>query len=181
MTRRLLVLLAAVALTIAPSALSAQLSTSLVVAGGVAIPLSDLGTRVDAGYNVAAGLNFGAPLIPIGVRLEGAYDSFNYKGTVASGSSSSRRAISGTLNAILALGPTGASPYLIAGVGMYNVDGVGLTNGTKTVAGVNGGAGIRFPLGLISTFVEARYHQVLGNPTDNTDLKFVPITFGVSF
>ena len=178
MTRRLLALLAAGALIVAPSALSAQLSTSLSVAGGIAMPMSDLGNSVDAGYNVAAGLNFGAPLIPLGVRIEGAYNGFNYK----NGGTGSRRAISGTANAILALGPTGASPYLIGGVGMYNVDGLGLTaSGSKTVAGINGGAGIRFPLGLISTFVEARYHQVLGNTTDGTDWKFIPITFGVSF
>jgi hypothetical protein len=178
MTRRLLALLTAGALAAAPSSLSAQLSSSLSVAGGISLPMSDLGNTVDAGYNLAAGLNFGAPLIPLGVRLEGAYNSFNFKS-----GGGNRRAISGTANAVLALGPTGASPYLIGGVGLYNVNGLtalGATT-TKTVGGVNGGAGIRFPLGLISTFIEARYHVALGNSSERTDWKFVPITFGVSF
>jgi hypothetical protein len=49
------------------------------------------------------------------------------------------------------------------------------------VAGVNIGGGLRFPLGGLSTFLEARYHVMLGNTSDGTKYQFIPITFGVAF
>ena len=179
MTRRLLALLLTTAFAAAPAALTAQLSTHLTLAGGVSVPSGNLKQIADAGYNLAAGLDIGAPLVPIGVRLEGGYNGFNLKGT----GGGTARAISGTVNAVLALGPTGASPYLIGGVGIYNSNAPStiFVSSGKTVGGVNVGAGLRFPLGIISTFVEARYHQMLGNATDGSDWKFIPITFGVSF
>jgi hypothetical protein len=178
MTSRLLALLTAGLLAAAPSALSAQLSSHLIVAGGISMPMGTLGDNADAGYNVAAGLDLGAPLIPVGIRLEGGYNGYSFKNSVLA--NGSIHIISGTANAVLSLGPTGASPYLIGGVGFYSSGGTG-SNGNKTVAGVNGGGGIRFPLGVMTTFIEARYHQMLGNANDGTDFKFVPITFGVSF
>jgi hypothetical protein len=181
MTRRLLTLLVVGAIAAAPSAASAQLSTSLSIAGGLSAPMSPLKDNTDAGYNVAAGLNLGAPLIPVGVRLEVGYNSFNFKKAfLADGNV---HILSGTANAVLSLGPTGASPYLIGGVGMYNrnASGTGVTSSGKTVGGVNGGAGFRFPLGVMSTFVEARYHKMLGNKADGTDYSYVPVTFGISF
>ncbi|MDB4899163.1 MAG: hypothetical protein JWN53_971, partial [Gemmatimonadetes bacterium] len=80
------------------------------------------------------------------------------------------------------LGPTGASPYLIGGVGAYNVKADFGNNGTngnnsQTEAGFNVGGGIRFPLGLLSTFLEARYHKTLGD----SNTQYVPITFGINF
>jgi hypothetical protein len=183
MNRRLLVVLVASALAADPARLRAQLSTHLSLSGGLAAPIGDLGRITDAGYNIAAALEFGAPLIPLGVRVEGGFNGFNYKSTVAS--SGNVRIASGTINAVLALGPTGASPYLIGGVGLYNRDEsnvvIGPNAGSKTVGGVNAGGGIRFPLGLLSTFIEARYHHMLGNAADNTNWHYVPITFGVSF
>jgi hypothetical protein len=179
MNRRLLAVLVAGVLVAAPAALSAQ-SASLVVAGGLSIPVSDLSNSNNSGYNVALGLNFGAPIIPVGARIEAGYNGFDGK----SGGGANSRIISGTANAILNLGPTSAAPYLIGGLGVYNrhINTNGLiTFADKTVAGVNVGGGIRFPLGGISTFLEARYHAMLGNSTDRTNYQFIPITFGISF
>src|SRR2546423_9935044 len=78
MNRRLLAVLVSGALAAAPAALSAQ-SASLVVAGGLSIPVSDLSNNNNAGYNVAAGLNFGAPIIPVGARIELGYNGFDSK------------------------------------------------------------------------------------------------------
>ena len=181
MTRRLLAVLLAGALAAAPTALHAQFNSSFSLAGGLSAPVSDLRTNTDAGYNVAGAVSFGAPLVPVGVRLEVGYNGFNAKSTL---SSSGKVAIlSGTANATLALGPTGASPYLIGGVGLYNrrLTERGFPDDTKSVGGINGGGGFRFPLGLISTFVEARYHLMLGNKTDFTNLSYIPITFGINF
>jgi opacity protein-like surface antigen len=179
MNRRLLAVLVSGTLAAAPTVLSAQ-SASLVIAGGLSIPVSDLSNTNNSGYNVAAGLNFGAPIIPVGARIELGYNGFDSK----SGGGANSRIISGTANAILNLGPTSAAPYLIGGLGIYNrhinTNSV-LTIDDKTVAGVNLGGGIRFPLGGISTFLEARYHVMLGNKNDLTNYQYIPITFGISF
>jgi hypothetical protein len=43
------------------------------------------------------------------------------------------------------------------------------------------GGGLRFPIGELSTFFEARYHVMLGEAGASANLQFVPITLGVTF
>lgn len=178
MSRRLLAVLAAGALFAIPAASHAQ-SSSILVSGGLSVPMSDLSDFSNSGYNVNLGLAFGAPLLPVGFRVEGGFSSFDAKGGGAT-----TRIASATANAVLNLGPTGAAPYLIGGLGLYNRRfSSDLTNeaNSKTSAGVNVGGGIRFPLGGLTTFLEARYHVMLGNQDEATNLQFIPISFGVQF
>jgi hypothetical protein len=172
MTRRLLAVLTAGVLAAAPAALRAQ-STSLVVTGGLALPTGNMGTSMQSGYNAAVGLNIGAPLVPVGARLEAGLNGFNFKNGVAG----NFRVINATANAIFNLG----APYLIGGMGYYSARQSSplLSDVTHNGVGLNAGAGLRFPLAMISPFVEVRYHMMLGDA--NKDVKFVPITFGVSF
>jgi hypothetical protein len=147
--------------------------------GGLSVPMSDLSDFSNSGYNLNLGLAFGAPLIPVGARIEGGFSSFDSKGGGAS-----TRIASATANAVLNLGPTGAAPYLIGGLGIYNRrfnSDVTDISDSKTAAGVNIGGGIRFPLGTLTTFLEARYHVMLGNQDEATNLQFIPISFGVQF
>lgn len=178
MSRRLLAVLAAGALFALPAVSHAQ-SASILVSGGLSVPMSDLGDVSNSGYNINVGVALGAPLIPVGARFEGGFSSFDAKGGGAT-----TRIASATANAILNLGTMGASPYLIGGLGIYNrrfsSDAFNASD-SKTTAGVNIGGGIRFPLGGISTFLEARYHVMLGNSNEATNLKFIPISFGVQF
>jgi opacity protein-like surface antigen len=168
MTRRLLVVLAATLFAAAPASLSAQ---SISLAGGLSVPTGDLSDGVESGYNGTLGFNFGAPLIPVGARLEGSINGFNAKGT----GSADLRVLSATANATFGLG----MPYVIGGIGYYNAR-VKSTIGsiTESGAGFNIGAGLSFPLPALSPFVEVRYHQMTG---DNSDVKFIPITFGIKF
>jgi opacity protein-like surface antigen len=168
MTRRLLAVLTATLLAAAPAVLSAQ---SISLAGGLSVPTGDLADGVESGYNGTIGFNFGAPLIPVGARLEGAINGFNAKGT----GSADLRVLSATANATFGLG----MPYVIGGIGYYNAR-VKSTIGsvTESGAGFNIGAGLSFPLPALSPFVEVRYHQMTG---DNSDVKFIPITFGIKF
>jgi hypothetical protein len=169
MTRRLLAVLAAGLLAAAPASLSAQ---SISLAGGLSLPTSDFGDVEQSGYNGTLGLNFGAPLIPVGARLEGSINGFNHKNNVTGDT----RILSATANAIFGLG----MPYVIGGVGYYNarVKFGALPEVTESGAGFNIGAGLSFPLPSLSPFVEVRYHQMTG---DNSDVKFIPITFGIKF
>jgi outer membrane protein with beta-barrel domain len=179
MSRRLLAVLAASALLALPAASRAQ---SILVSGGLSVPMSDLSDYSNSGYNVNLGLAFGAPIIPVGARIEGGFSSFEGKGGAASGTTT--RIASATANAVLNLGPTGAAPYLIGGLGIYNrrfSSDLTDASDSKTSAGVNIGGGIRFPLGGISTFLEARYHVMLGNQEEGTNLQFIPISFGIQF
>ena len=172
MTRRLLAVLAAGLLAVAPSALHAQ---SISLAGGLSLPVSDMGDVYQSGYNGTLGVNFGAPLIPVGARIEGSINGFNQKGS----GSGDLRVLSATANATFGMG----LPYLIGGLGYYNAR-IKTTVGTLTAedsesgAGFNIGAGLSFPLPALSPFVEVRYHQMLG---DNDGIKFIPITFGIKF
>jgi hypothetical protein len=186
MTRRLLAVLIAGACTIAPVALRAQVSTSFLVSGGLSIPVSDLSDATNSGYNLNVGLAVGAPIIPVGARFEAGFSSFDAKsGSFQTGGTV--RIASATANAVLNLGPTSASPYLIGGLGIYNIRQeystiAGTTNPiSDTKAGVNVGGGLRFPLGGLSTFLEARYHVMLGDAANRTNSQFIPITFGVQF
>jgi len=178
MSRRLLAVLAAGALLASPAAARAQ-SSSILVSGGLSVPMSDLSDYSNSGYNINLGVAFGAPIIPVGARIEGGFSSFDAKGGGAT-----TRIASATANAVLNLGPTGAAPYLIGGLGIYNrrfsSDFLN-TADSKTSAGVNIGGGIRFPLGGLTTFLEARYHVMLGNQDEATNLQFIPISFGVQF
>jgi hypothetical protein len=177
MTLRSLAAAAATILALSAAPAHGQLSFSL--AAGLNAPVGTLGDLTDIGYNAAAGLNVGAPLLPVGLRFEGAYNGLQIKN-----SGGDVRIISGTANAIFNVGTTKDAPYLITGLGVYNrrltVNPFGSSR-DKTVVGINGGGGLRFPLVGITTFLEARYHVMLGDKNDAANYQFIPITFGIVF
>lgn len=161
--------LALAATFIAPAALHAQ--TSFIVAAGAAVPVGNTADELKMGYNATLGIGIKPPLAPIGLRIDGMYNSFDSKVGTGTG-----RILAGTANVTLsALAmPVG---YLIGGLGMYNLSASG-GGGSETDFGFNAGAGLNFPLTGFSTFLEARFHFV------NTELestKFIPITFGLRF
>ena len=84
-----------------------------------------------------------------------------------------------TANAMVNLGRRRESPYLIGGLGLYNSK-FGRADSENAV-GVNLGGGLRFVLGELNTFFEARYHAMLGETGAGANLQFVPITVGVMF
>ena len=144
------------------------------VAGGIAAPMSDLGDVADLGYNVAAGINFGGSWLPIGARVEGSLNSFGLKDFPED-----VRLLNATANAVVNLGQQRESPYLIGGLGLYNSR-FGRAD-SENAAGVNLGGGLRFVIGELNTFFEARYHAMLGDADAGANLQYVPITVGVMF
>ena len=173
MTRRLLAVFAAALLAAAPGTLQAQ---SISLAGGLSLPVGTFGDNEQSGYNATLGFNFGAPLIPVGARIEGSINGFNHKNNIAG----DFRVLSATANATFGLG----MPYIIGGLGYYNARdkatiGTLTSEVTRSGAGLNIGGGVSFPLPALSPFLEIRYHQMLGS--NNDYIKFVPITFGIKF
>ena len=159
------------------------------ISAGASIPQSSFGDGVNTGYNVNALVNVGIPLSPLGFRAEAGWNHFDLSGSNASGSV---RMVNGALNVVLV--PSSvmtAKPYLIAGVGMYNVKtsvdnsgglltGPFTTQSSDTRLGFNGGLGFAFGLGPVGTFVEGRYVSVNGK-NGSSSLSFVPVSFGITF
>ena len=50
------------------------------IAGGASLPTSDLSDDVSTGWNVTGTVAFNPTLIPLGVRIDGAYNRFGAKG-----------------------------------------------------------------------------------------------------
>jgi hypothetical protein len=159
---------------IAAPAARAQMSFS--VAAGATVPVGDEADSFSMGYHATVGLGFKPMLAPLGLRIEGMYNSMSIKESVAADGSWSVMAV--TANATLS-GPMIPMGYLIGGIGMYNNKvSVGTLENSESDFGFNIGGGINLPLTGFSTFAEVRYHHV---PVEGGALKFVPISVGIRF
>ena len=179
MKRSLYLAIAAIALVAVPRVSHAQLGVlkpfQLGVAGGVTQPMSDLKNGADMGYNATAALGINLPFIPVGLRIDGAYNAFGQKAGVPA----KLHAISATGNVVWRLPSIGISPYLIGGAGLYmNTTDVSGQTQTDNHLGWNAGAGINLPLSVFHAFVEARYNRVT---LDTGSMQFVPVTVGIMF
>jgi len=145
------------------------------IAGGAVIPTSDLSNDTNTGFNGTGIIAFSPALIPLGVRIDGAYNQMGAKG---GGGNAHFTSVTGNL--VYKIPGVVASPYAIGGAGWYNaaVSVSGLGTFSDNHFGWNVGGGISMPLSGFETFIEARYNQVQVN---NGSLRFVPITFGVMF
>lgn len=165
-------LLIAGAMLLSPQVASCQARFG--VAGGLAIPVSDLADDANLGWNVAASINFGGTHVPIGARIEGAMNGFDLKNF-----DDDVRILDLTANAVLNIAQRPSSPYLIGGLGIYNSKVA--TADSKSALGANLGGGLRFVVGDMTALLEARYHLMFGDRTDLANYQFIPITFGIIF
>lgn len=159
---------------------------SLGIAGGATIPTGDASDLWDTGFNVMGTLGFRPAALPIGVRFDVMYHNLGGKSVDFGGIGvdvDDLSVIAGAANAVVNFTTEGGiRPYLIGGVGIYNVDfgdggGVG-GDDSQTKFGLNGGAGLEFALSGFNTFLEARYHSIF---TDDENTNLIPIVFGIRF
>ena len=171
---------AAVALTAgAATAAHAQSPIKLGIAGGVALPVGDLADTREAGYNGTVTLAFNAPLIPVGLRVDGMFNRLNAKDDLlAAAPDLDISSVNANITYTLLPLPI-ARLYLIGGAGYYSTEFRDTNFETQGKLGYNGGAGVRFGTGGAQLFVEARYHRV--NLDDDAKLDFVPVTIGFLF
>lgn len=167
-----------IGMSMAPSA-GAQRSIHLGLAGGAAIPVGELDSSYSAGATGLATLAIGPQESPLGLRIDYQYAGFNGK-TVAGANVPDAHISSLTGNLVMAFRVGYAKPYLIGGAGWYPVRFPGAAK-RENDFGVNGGAGVAFPLPYtgIGAFIEARYHDV--NRSDTSPYHYIPVTFGVMF
>lgn len=161
--------------------------------GGGSLPVGPTARNSAIGWNALAFIGFGAPNIPLGVRFDGAFNRFQYKGN-----GDYMNIWDGTANLVAPLSMTGTLvPYLIGGVGYYSIQrpaapsgpcdiGGGGTQcsgppyGASTSAfGLNGGLGVRTWSGnKFGLFLEARFHYVFSRRPEEP---FVPVVIGITF
>lgn len=163
--------IALAAIILATPSIHAQASFSVAI--GAAVPMGDAADMVDMGYNATVGIGIKPPLAPLGLRVEGMFNSFDYKSTVLSNAST--RVIGLTANGTYTLAP---QIYLIGGLGAYSSKDSNAGASAETDFGINVGAGVNIPLTGFGTYVEARFHHIASEPRN---FQFIPITVGIKF
>ena len=172
---------AALALVLSASAVQAQKPVSFGIALGASKATGDGSDNINLGYHALGTLAWAPPTLPVGVRFDAMYNTFGFDDAFGDGSFK----IMG-LNANATWGmPMAASPispYLIGGLGMYQVkadiDGCGAECDAVTKMGFNVGVGTKFALSGFGTFAEIRYHSI---QTEGSSTTFIPISFGIMF
>jgi opacity protein-like surface antigen len=149
------------------------------IAGGIAIPLSDLNDVAGTGFNGTVTVGLNPAMIPLGIRIDGAYNQFGIDDDQGGGDF---RFTSVTGNLVYKIPAITVSPYLIGGGGWYHVsvsdNAIVVGPASDDHFGWNIGGGISMALSGFDTFIEARYNQI---QVEGGSTKFVPITFGVMF
>jgi len=178
--RSLYLAIAAIALVVAPRVSHAQLGLvkpfQLGIAGGGSLPMSNLSNTSKTGYNGTVAMGINLPFIPVGLRVDGAYNGFTQK--TAGGAK--LHVMSATGNVVWHMPSIGLSPYLIGGAGLYmpTVTVPGFPSTTEKDFGWNAGAGVNLPLTVFKAFVEARYNRISAS---GGSMEFVPVTIGIMF
>jgi opacity protein-like surface antigen len=157
------------------------------IGGGGTLPVGTFDDVAGTGWHGGAAIGFQPADFPIGFQVDGTYHRF---GLEAEALDADWQMIQGTANIVFAFNRSEESkfhPYLIGGVGGYNVKAVGddaVDADSETNFGVNAGAGFDFDLGNLALFLESRYHAIFGGTVDPETLddataSFVPITIGL--
>jgi opacity protein-like surface antigen len=167
------------------------------VYGGAALPVGDFGSSddnnpdagfADLGFRLGAGLEFRPALMPIGFRLDGAYDRMRLEADdpVIGPIDGNYSIWSVTANAVLA--PAVSPIYFIGGIGLYSVkatidvDGGSFSSDSENEFGFNLGGGVQVPLSSVGAFIEARWTRVnLEVEGESNNIDYIPIVFGFRF
>jgi hypothetical protein len=182
MKRSIIPVCALLSLSVAQPALAQRL-ISLALGGGVSIPQGNLSNAASVGWNALGSLVLSAPMQPLGLRADVAYNRFNFKDDLqaALGTSGSQSIGSLTLNATYRLPAPGTpiSPHLIAGLGAYRTDcSVSGACSAATHFGWNVGLGTKLYVLGFRSFLEARYHRTTA---DGGSINYFPVTIGFLF
>jgi opacity protein-like surface antigen len=139
---------------------------------GATMPMGDYGNLDKMGINILGVFETPLARSPLYLRLDGIYSTTAHKG--ASGNTSILGATASVLYHLSAP-QAQARPYILGGLGIYNVD-VGPSSETKI--GYALGGGVTFTIGGLSAFAEARYASI---QTSGSSITFVPVTVGLMF
>jgi opacity protein-like surface antigen len=182
--RRLRVLAPAFLFALAASRAGAQGTSGLHFGfeGGVSYPQGDTKDFFDNGWNGGALLVWNPPVIPVGLRVDGAYHTLDAAN--GAGSTGDAKILAGTADVVVGFRALLLKPYVFGGIGYYRLDFSDSTfpstsnDNTKNETGWNAGAGVSISLRKVDLIIEARYHSI-GTSPDR--FKFVPVSIGLVF
>lgn len=167
--------------------------------GGADFPVQGEAGVFQTGWNAGALLAFNFGDSPFGIRVDGAYHEIPAKdGLEAFVGTGKARIISGTADMVVGPRHGAVQPYVIGGVGVYDlrfsgqqIDSSNVFSDSTTRFGWNAGLGFAFALAPSDTrvFVEGRYTSVSTNGnrfsdsvnTSGRHFTFVPVNVGVIF
>lgn len=150
--------------------------------GGVSYPQGDTKDFFDNGWHGGALLVWNPPVIPVGLRVDGAYHKLD--ASDAAGSISSAKILAGTADVVVGFRAILLKPYFFGGIGYYRLDFSDSSfpstsnDDTQNETGWNAGAGVSISLRNIDLIIEARYHSI---GTEGDRFKFVPVSIGLVF
>jgi opacity protein-like surface antigen len=159
--------------------------------GGASVPVGDAKDAFKKGWHGSGIVRLNIPMMPFGLQGNFTYNHFTLdKPNVGFGGSG--RILSGIADARFSLPiPGPIKPYLLAGVGTYNIktdpDSAGFSSESTTKFGINGGGGVNISIpGLpIHAFLEGKIENIYTdqgfNPAVTQDFKtqIIPVTFGI--
>jgi len=167
------------------------------ITGGADFPLQDQSDVYKTGWNggLLFAINFGDT--PFGLRFQATYDEMHLKEfALFPNASGKTRIIAGVGDLVIGARHGAVQPYLIGGVGAYDLRFSGQDfsdnpfSDSTTRFGWNAGGGLAFSLGRTSRmFVEARYTSVSVDSdrfsnsihTGGTRFTFLPVNLGFVF
>jgi hypothetical protein len=148
--------------------------------GGLAVPTGDLGDAFESGYALGMHVGIRPESSPIGIRFAGTFTRFDAKPSLAPNGHANM--LSFTLNGTYSLihDPERIRPYLLGGVGAYNMKfSLGGATDSRSRFGLNGGGGVELPLSGFAAFAQAQFHYVFD--VEDTKTTFLPIVVGIRF
>jgi len=158
------------------------------IGGGVSVPLNDAKDAFKNGFNGQGFVRFNLKFLPIAPRVEFNFSKLDLN-DVKFSSPGTQQIMSGLATAQIYLMHSGPiRPYLLAGVGAYNLktdlDDATTESESDTRFGINGGGGLLFHFGkMISAYAEGRVDNVYTDKgfIDTDQIQVVPVNFGVVF
>ena len=141
---------------------------------GATMPLGDYGSLDKTGLNLLGVFETPLSNSPVYLRLDGIYSSTAHEGTTGS-----TGILGGNVSALYHFSAPNAQarPYILGGLGIYNVD-PGAGGDSQTKLGYALGGGVTFTVGGLNAFAEARWASI---QTSGSSTTFVPLTVGLMF
>ena len=140
------------------------------LSGGADFPVGDQENVYDVGWNGTLMFNWNFGTSPFGIRLDGSYHQLKVKNELEPlFLDGEARLLDGTFDFVFGPHFGGFQPYILGGVGIYDVrfSGQDVNNGglefkvSDTRFGWNAGTGFAFCVsGDVHIFLEGRYHSI---------------------
>jgi opacity protein-like surface antigen len=162
----------------------------IMLGGGATVPVGDFGKKYNDGYNLQGSLLFHFPGFPVNLRTDVSYTRLKLNDLLSlyssSYSSASAELLGGLANLTVPLGVGPVRPYVMAGLGAFNVDPAQVAAETVESSvsfAINGGVGVQLRLLGLEAFVETRVHNVFTDEgiIDRKGIQMIPLTFGIIF